>query len=99
MTQTTAQADNKQALKAILFTDAVEYTRLVVENEASTLDLMRRCFRLFRALSTEHNGTLIKTTGDGALLVFNSVLSSVQCAIDAQKQLARLNEHLPRQQG
>ena len=98
MTKTKVQADYNQALKAILFTDAVEYTRLVVENEASTLELMRRCFRLFRVLATEHNGTLIKTTGDGAVLAFDSVLSSVQCAIDAQQQLARLNAHLPHQQ-
>jgi class 3 adenylate cyclase/DNA-binding SARP family transcriptional activator len=95
MMEETANPALQHSLKAILFADAAGYTRLVVENEALTLDLMRRCFRVLRGLAAQHRGELIKTTGDGAVLAFDSVLSAVGCAVDAQDQFARTSQSFP----
>lgn len=83
------------SLKAILFADAVQYTRLVMEDEQSALGLLRDCFELFRRLSPDYHGRLIKTTGDGALVEFDSAVAAVEYAVAAQHELARLNAGRP----
>jgi class 3 adenylate cyclase/DNA-binding SARP family transcriptional activator len=95
---TTTTAESRLSLRAVLFADAVEYSRLVLENEPSALELMRQCFRLFRGLAVEHGGALVKTTGDGAVLEFQSAVAAVTCAIAAQRELRRLNEAYPARQ-
>jgi class 3 adenylate cyclase/DNA-binding SARP family transcriptional activator len=89
-----ADGKSKTALRAVMFADAVEYSRLVLENESAALELMRQCFKLFRGLAVEHGGALVKTTGDGVVLAFDSAVAAVACAIAAHRELRSLNRPL-----
>lgn len=85
-------------LSAVLFADAAQYTRLVFENEADALGHIGKCLGVFSEVSAKHNGTLIKTTGDGAVIEFPSAVAGVSCAVALQKILSKLNGDLPEQQ-
>jgi len=83
------------ALKAILFADAVGYSRMVHADEAATLAHMRGCLAEIAALTTEHAGLLIKTLGDGAMAEFDSAVEALECGIAIQKRIAAVNAALP----
>ncbi len=83
------------ALRAILFADAVQYTRHVHSNEQATLDLMERCFAVMRTLAALHGGEVLKTMGDGAMVEFPSASEAVLYALVAQEQLAALADRQP----
>ncbi len=95
MTYHENREERSLSLKAVLFADAVQYSRLVLENEPAALQLLRDCFELFRDLAARFNGRFIKTTGDGVLLEFGSAVAAVECAIAAQDELVSLNAPLP----
>src|SRR5919206_3859624 len=44
---------------------------------------------------TEHRGRIVKTTGDGLLVEFASVVDAVRCAVDIQRQMADRNAAIP----
>ena len=83
------------ALKAILFADAVQYSRHISAHEQATLDHMDACFGVFRQLAPAYSGELVKTTGDGALVEFSSAVAALQYALAAQDRFAALAETLP----
>ncbi|MGD0250820.1 MAG: adenylate/guanylate cyclase domain-containing protein [Thermoplasmata archaeon] len=78
-------------LAAIMFTDVVGFTALGQTDEASALTLLREEEKLVRPLLKRHRGRLIKSTGDGFLVEFDSALRAVQCAIDIQQHLQERN--------
>src|SRR5262249_37355424 len=43
----------------------------------------------------EYRGRIVKTTGDGLLVEFQSIVDAVRCAIDVQRDMASRNEALP----
>jgi hypothetical protein len=53
-----------------------------------TLKLLQRDFAEMRRLSIEHEGSVLKTTGDGLLLTFSSAVHAVACALAMQRQFA-----------
>ncbi len=75
----------QRRLSAIIAVDVVGYTRLMAQDEAATLDALKR-FRqdLIDPKVTEHSGRVVKTTGDGLLLEFPSAVSAALCAIEVQ---------------
>jgi len=79
------------AVKTILFTDIEGSTRLWEDAP----EQMRRALschdRLVRAAVERHAGILVKTTGDGLLLEFSSVVDAVRCAVDVQRGMAERN--------
>jgi TolB-like protein/Tfp pilus assembly protein PilF len=82
--------------KAILAADVVDYSRLMGANEVGTLRalLSHRC-ELIEPLIVEHCGRLVKTTGDGILVEFASVVDAVSCAIALQQGMAARNVDVP----
>jgi adenylate cyclase len=80
-------------LAAILAADMVGYSRLIGKDESGTLrDLRAIRTDLFEPTITAHNGRLVKTTGDGLLVEFRSVVDALRCATQFQQRMAEQNE-------
>jgi adenylate cyclase len=82
-------------LAAILAADVVGYSRLMGEDEAGTARLVRERREAATPIVRSFGGRLVKTTGDGVLLEFPSVVAAVECAIAIQKMMAERNAALP----
>jgi class 3 adenylate cyclase/DNA-binding SARP family transcriptional activator/tetratricopeptide (TPR) repeat protein len=90
------QADqNRPALKAILFADLAQYSRITAAGELAALDLVTRCFALFRDHCRNFGAEFVKTTGDGVLIVFDGVSDAIDYAMSIQARLAALAGELP----
>ena len=72
-------------LAAILAVDVVGYSRLMGEDEVGTAGAVREHREAARPIVAGHEGRIVKTTGDGLLLVLPSVVAAVECAIAIQK--------------
>jgi TolB-like protein/class 3 adenylate cyclase/Tfp pilus assembly protein PilF len=82
-------------LAAILAADVVGYSRLMGEDEAGTAKLVRERREAATPIVRSFGGRLVKTTGDGVLLEFPSVVAAVECAIAIQKMMAERNADVP----
>ena len=79
-------------LSAILAADMVGYSRLMEADESGTLARLKtHRVELVDPAIAKNNGRLIKTTGDGMLVEFQSVADAVQCAAEIQRRMARRN--------
>src|SRR5271157_1234064 len=78
-------------LAAILAADVVGYSRLMGEDEAGTAKAVRERREASTPIVAGHGGRIIKTTGDGLLMEFPSVVAAVECAIAIQKLMAERN--------
>jgi len=78
-------------LAAILAVDVVGYSRLMGEDETGTAKAVREHREAATPVVREFGGRLVKTTGDGVLLEFPSVVAAVECAIAIQKQMVERN--------
>jgi len=81
----------KHKLSAIMFTDMTGFSRKMGESERLTLKLLRDHNRIIRFLVRKHHGEIIKSTGDGFLMDFDSAVEAVQCALEAQERFQRYN--------
>src|SRR5881275_110656 len=76
----------ERRLAAILVADVAGYSRLMGEDEAGTLARLRAHRReLIDPKVAEHKGRIVKTTGDGILIEFPSVVEAVACAMAMQR--------------
>jgi adenylate cyclase len=86
----------ERRLAAILVADVAGYSRLMEVDEEGTLAALRA---VRRALSdpkiAEHRGRIVKTTGDGLLVEFASVVDAVRCAIEVQREMMKRNTTVP----
>jgi TolB-like protein/class 3 adenylate cyclase len=79
-------------LAAILAADVAGYSRLIGADEEGTLERLRALRReTIDPAIREHRGRIVKTTGDGLLIEFASVVDAVRCAIAIQRGMARRN--------
>jgi class 3 adenylate cyclase len=78
-------------LAAILAADMVGYSRLMGVDEAGTAQALREHRAAADPLVAEHGGRIVKTTGDGVLIEFGSVVGAVECALALQKLAAERN--------
>jgi adenylate cyclase len=78
-------------LAAILAADVVGYSRLMEADEAGTAYMLHEHRAAADPLLVEHGGRIVKTTGDGVLIEFPSVVGAVQCAVAFQKLMAERN--------
>jgi adenylate cyclase len=70
-------------LAAILAADVAGYSRLMGTDEEGTLERLKTHRReLIDPKIAEHHGRIVKTTGDGILIEFPSVVEAVSCAVD-----------------
>src|ERR1700745_3419709 len=71
-------------LAVILAADFVGYSRLIGLDEAGTGQALREHRDGAHPLIAEHGGRVVKTTGDGILIEFGSVVGAVECALALQ---------------
>src|SRR5580658_8325688 len=82
----------ERRLAAILAADVAGYSRLMGEDEEGTLAALKAIRReLTDPKIKEHRGRIVKTTGDGLLVEFASVVDAVRCAVDVQREMALRN--------
>src|SRR4051794_27562816 len=86
----------ERRLAAILAADVVGYSRLIGLDEEGTLAALRTLRReLIDPAIAAHRGRVVKTTGDGMLVEFASVLDGLRCAAAVQGEMARRNADIP----
>src|SRR5262245_5584020 len=79
-------------LAAIMAGDIAGYSRLMGADEEGTLRQLKALRKeLVDPKITEHRGRIVKTTGDGMLVEFVSVLDAVRCAVDIQRGMLECN--------
>jgi adenylate cyclase len=79
-------------LAAILAADVAGYSRLIGIDEQGTLNRLRSIrTEVVDPKINEHHGRLVKTTGDGLLVEFGSVVDAVRCAVEIQQAMAQRN--------
>src|ERR1044071_6353414 len=89
----------ERRLAAILAADVAGYSRLMGEDEAGTLSRLKALRReLIDQKIAEHKGRIVKTTGDGLLVEFPSVVGAVNCAVAVQREMAERNAAVPKDQ-
>ena len=83
-------------LAAIVAADVVGYSRLMETDEAGTLARLKTVrLELIDPAIARCKGRIIKTTGDGMLIEFQSVTEALRCAVDFQERMARRNRDMP----
>ncbi len=82
-------------LAAIVAADVAGYSRLMGLDEVGTARTLREHRKVSDALVAKHGGRIVKTTGDGVLLEFPSVVDAVECAVAVQAVMAQRNEGVP----
>jgi adenylate cyclase len=86
----------ERRLAAILAADVAGYSRLMGADEEATLARLKAVRReLADPKVKEHRGRIVKTTGDGLLLEFASVVDAVRCAVEVQREMAERNADVP----
>jgi len=86
-------------LAAILAADVAGYSRLTGLDEEGTLKRLRKLRReLINPAVSLHRGRIVKTTGDGILIEFPSVVDAVRCALDMQRGMDGRNVDVPTEQ-
>jgi TolB-like protein/class 3 adenylate cyclase len=82
-------------LSAIVPADVAGYSRLMGLDETGTARILREHRVIADAVVAKHGGRIVKTTGDGVLLEFTSVVDAVECAVAVQAVMAERNERVP----
>jgi TolB-like protein len=85
-------------LAAIVAADVAGYSRLMGLDEVGTARTLREHRKVTDALVEKHGGRLVKSTGDGVLLEFPSVVDAVECAVAMQAVMAERNQGVPEDQ-
>jgi adenylate cyclase len=88
---------NQRKLAAILAADVAGYSRLMGEDEVGTAQAVRQHLAAIFPIMTSHGGRVVKTTGDGVLLDFSSVVAAVECAATVQKLMTERNADVPQE--
>ncbi len=83
-------------LAAILAADVVGFSRLISADEEGTIKRLSELRdTVIDPIADAHHGRIFKTTGDGVLAEFSSVVDALRCAVEIQQKLAVNNAELP----
>ena len=83
-------------LAAILAADVAGYSRLIGIDEEGTLNRLRSIrAEVIDPKISEHRGRIVKTTGDGLLVEFASVVDALRCGTEWQRGMAERNGRVP----
>jgi adenylate cyclase len=85
----------KRKLVAILSADVEGYSRLMGNDEASTIHTLTAYKEAMTAHINQNRGRVVDAPGDNLLAEFASVVNAVQCAVEIQRELAERNKELP----
>ena len=79
----------QRRLAAIVSADVAGYSRLMGRDETGTLASLKSLrLEIVDPAIASHGGRIVKTTGDGLLLEFPSVVNAVRCAVEVQAAAA-----------
>lgn len=81
----TASSTGQRMLAAIVFTDTVGFSERVGRDEEGTLELVRKDLEIMTKLCVRFEGRVVKSTGDGLMMLFSSAVQAVNCALEAQR--------------
>ena len=88
----------ERRLAAILAADVAGYSRLMGADEEGTLAALKAIRReLGDPKIAEHRGRIVKTTGDGLLVEFASVVDAVRSAVELQREMALRNDSVAKE--
>jgi adenylate cyclase len=88
----------ERRISAILAADVVGYSRLMGADDEGTLaQLKSHHSTLVEPKIREYRGHIVRTTGDGLLVLFASVVEALRCAIEIQRGMIKRNARLPPQ--
>jgi adenylate cyclase len=86
----------ERKLAAIVAADVAGYSRLMAADEEGTLARLKAHRKaLIDPKIVEHSGRIIKTTGDGMLIEFASVVDAVRCVVEIQRGMLERNADIP----
>ena len=81
----------KRKLTAILSADVEGYSRLMGEDEVSTVQLLKEYREIMAQFIQQHRGRVVDAPGDNLLAEFASVVDATECAVKVQEKLNLLN--------
>jgi adenylate cyclase len=84
----------KRKLTAILSADVEGYSRLMGNDEVTTIRTLTEYKKTMSILIQQHRGRVVDAPGDNLLAEFASVVDAVQCAVEIQRALAERNQEL-----
>jgi adenylate cyclase len=85
----------ERKLAAVLAADVAGFSRLMGVDEAGTARVLREHRAAVDPIVASHGGRTVKTTGDGLLLEFPSIVAAVECALAIQTLMAERNTEVP----
>ena len=85
----------KRKLIAILSADVAGYSRLMGNDEETTIRTLTDYRAAISNLVKHHRGRVVDTTGDNLLAEFASAVDAVKCSVEIQRDLAERNTQLP----
>ena len=83
---------SQKKLKAIVFTDMADFTKISAQDEQKALDLIQKQNDIIKPIVEKHNGEWLKEIGDGLLFSFESSLEAVRCSIEIQETLKDIDD-------
>ena len=86
-----AEKGFKRKLTAILSADVAGYSRLMDEEDMTTVRNLREYQKLIASYISQYRGRVVDSPGDNLLAEFKSVVDAVQCAVEIQRELTELN--------
>jgi class 3 adenylate cyclase len=93
-----AKGRGERRLTAVLAADVAGYSRLMGADEEGTLSQLKAHRRaLVNPKIKQHRGRIVKTTGDGVLVEFASVVEAVCCAVEVQHGMVKRNAEVPQE--
>jgi TolB-like protein/Tfp pilus assembly protein PilF len=91
-----ASEDIERRLVAILMADVAGYSRLIgIDDEGTLAQLNAHHAELIEPKIKEHRGRIVRTTGDGLLVLFVSAVDALRCAVEIQRAMAKRNSEIP----
>jgi class 3 adenylate cyclase len=95
MNITTLPELGQRKLAAIAFTDVVNYSGMMNRNEETTLQRLQHHFKRMSEFATQWRGQVVKTTGDGLMIYFESATDAVSWALDVQNRVSSGQKAIP----
>jgi TolB-like protein/class 3 adenylate cyclase len=87
--------DYRRKLSAVFSADVKGYSRLMGQDELTTIRTLNAYREVMTDLIQTHRGRVVDATGDNLLAEFASVVDAVDCAVEVQRKLAERNQEIP----